>query len=244
MGKMIDMTGWVMKEHGVPDSRLTVLEQTSKKSGSSIVWKCLCECGTIKDLNGRYVRTGQIKSCGCKLKEIRDVYFTSGCQATDITNQRFGKLLALNQTNKRRGGNIVWNCLCDCGNMCEATVDNLKSGNTKSCGCLMSWGEHRIGLWLQNNNIKYKPQYTFDDLISSNGGKLRFDFGVLNNDNTLKCLIEFQGEQHYKDFGYFGKFAREESDNLKREYCKLNNILLYEIRFDESVEDKLKIIFN
>ena len=29
MGKFIDMTGWVMAEHGVPDSRLTVIEQTS-----------------------------------------------------------------------------------------------------------------------------------------------------------------------------------------------------------------------
>jgi len=25
MGKFIDKTGWVMKEHGAPDSRLTVL---------------------------------------------------------------------------------------------------------------------------------------------------------------------------------------------------------------------------
>lgn len=25
MGRLIDMTGWVMREHGVPDSRITVL---------------------------------------------------------------------------------------------------------------------------------------------------------------------------------------------------------------------------
>ena len=25
MGKFIDKSGWIMKEHGVPDSRLTVL---------------------------------------------------------------------------------------------------------------------------------------------------------------------------------------------------------------------------
>lgn len=27
MGQRIDMTGWVMKEHGVPDSRLTVIRK-------------------------------------------------------------------------------------------------------------------------------------------------------------------------------------------------------------------------
>ena len=27
MAKKIDMTGWVMKEHNVPDSKLTVIEE-------------------------------------------------------------------------------------------------------------------------------------------------------------------------------------------------------------------------
>ena len=27
MGQKIDMTGWVMAEHGVPDSRLTVIKE-------------------------------------------------------------------------------------------------------------------------------------------------------------------------------------------------------------------------
>lgn len=27
MGKKIDMTGWIMAEHGVPDSRLTVIKK-------------------------------------------------------------------------------------------------------------------------------------------------------------------------------------------------------------------------
>ena len=27
MGKLIDMTGWIMKEHGISDSRLTVLSR-------------------------------------------------------------------------------------------------------------------------------------------------------------------------------------------------------------------------
>jgi hypothetical protein len=29
-----------------------------------------------------------------------------------------------------------WLCLCDCGNLCEVSLSNLKNGNTKSCGCL------------------------------------------------------------------------------------------------------------
>ncbi len=56
--------------------------------------------------------------------------------AKDITGQRFGRLVALNPTEERRDRKIVWRCLCDCGNICYLTGKSLRSGNTKSCGCL------------------------------------------------------------------------------------------------------------
>ena len=48
----------------------------------------------------------------------------------DITGQRFSSLVVL-----RYAGGSKWGCRCDCGE--EAIVDaaNLKSGNTRSCGC-------------------------------------------------------------------------------------------------------------
>lgn len=49
MGKLIDMTGWVMKEHDVPDSRITVLRRVddyiSPKGYRVTQWECKCECG-------------------------------------------------------------------------------------------------------------------------------------------------------------------------------------------------------
>ena len=42
----IDMTGWVMSEHGVPDSRLTVIEQDKSEQylGKGAFWLCECSC--------------------------------------------------------------------------------------------------------------------------------------------------------------------------------------------------------
>lgn len=40
----IDMTGWKMSEHGVPDSRWKVLEKATIKDGGQICWLCRCSC--------------------------------------------------------------------------------------------------------------------------------------------------------------------------------------------------------
>lgn len=54
----------------------------------------------------------------------------------DITGKRFGRLVALSPTNKRYNRQVIWKCLCDCGNISFVTCACLRSGNTKSCGCV------------------------------------------------------------------------------------------------------------
>ena len=56
----IDMAGWIMKEHGVPDSRLTVIEYLGKDH-----WKCKCECGNFHNAEYSNLVSGKVKSCGC-----------------------------------------------------------------------------------------------------------------------------------------------------------------------------------
>ena len=53
----------------------------------------------------------------------------------DLTNQRFGKLIALTPTHKN--GKTAWHCKCDCGNELDVFTFCLKNGNTSSCGCGM-----------------------------------------------------------------------------------------------------------
>ena len=56
-------------------------------------------------------------------------------KALDLTNQRFGKLIALERAPKRNDKNTRWKCQCDCGNITEVRTDYLRSGHTTSCGC-------------------------------------------------------------------------------------------------------------
>lgn len=75
MGKLIDMTGWKMLEHGVPDSRLTVIKRhddyVSPSGQHYIQWICECSCPENNQVvvQSKHLRYGHTKSCGCMSKE-------------------------------------------------------------------------------------------------------------------------------------------------------------------------------
>lgn len=53
----------------------------------------------------------------------------------DIVGQRFGNLTVISLHGKDSTNKTAWLCRCDCGTEIVTTGLNLKSGNTKSCGC-------------------------------------------------------------------------------------------------------------
>ena len=55
---------------------------------------------------------------------------------TDLTGQKFGKLTVLKRVENDKRRRIQWLCECECGNKAVVRGDRLRSGNTKSCGCL------------------------------------------------------------------------------------------------------------
>lgn len=68
-----DMTGWIMSEHGVPESRLTVIRQVEDYVRSDgrreSRWLCRCNCGNLAFVIGTQLKSGGVKSCGCLLQE-------------------------------------------------------------------------------------------------------------------------------------------------------------------------------
>lgn len=243
MGKFIDMSGWIMSEHGIPESRITVIDRAPNQ-GKHTAWNCLCNCGTKIVIRGDQLRSGIAKSCGCLFKEIA----AEKCKKVGEQNlgkpapnrkqlkgQKFGKLEVLDYYNTI-SGRAMWKCRCECGNEVIVAANHLKSGHTKSCGCLQSAGEHKIRIILEENDINYSQQYSFEDLRDKN--PLKFDFAIFKN-NKLFCLIEYQGLQHFQDLE--GKLwnSPKEHDKMKRQYCIKNQIPLIEISYKDF--DKLDI---
>jgi hypothetical protein len=105
---------------------------------------------------------------------------------------------------------------------------------------------HRL---LALREVKFETEYVFPDLFGDGGRQLRFDFAVLNNDNSLKCLIEYQGDIHYagNNRGWNTEEAYEKRkiyDERKLKYCQDNQIMLYYITYQENIEERLEEIFN
>lgn len=54
----------------------------------------------------------------------------------DLIGKRFGRLTVIEYARKNKWGKSLWLCICDDGNEIIVLGSSLKSGNTKSCGCL------------------------------------------------------------------------------------------------------------
>jgi hypothetical protein len=65
---------------------------------------------------------------------------SGGSKPKDVTNQRFGHLVAIRMLPKEegdtgKGRSRHWECRCDCGKTHIVILKHLTSGNTRSCGC-------------------------------------------------------------------------------------------------------------
>lgn len=54
----------------------------------------------------------------------------------DLTGMRFGRLTVVRDSGRRSsGGNVLWECVCDCGKHSFVSCGDLKRGKIVSCGC-------------------------------------------------------------------------------------------------------------
>ena len=239
MGSSIDLTGQYF-------GRWRVIKKDSeetKKHNHGIYWLCECSCSnhTQKSIRSDILRSNQSKSCGCLNNELRSQRFIdmNNNKRKDISGNKYGFLTVLKLSNKKNSqGQYLWECQCDCGNIHYVTSSNLHNYNVQSCGCINSITAAKIKNILQENNIDFKTEFTFPDLVSPDNNKirLRFDFAIFKN-NELSHLIEYDGETHYRYSSGWNTKEKYESlirnDELKNQYCKNNNIKLIRISYLE-----------
>lgn len=235
-----DLTGQVF-------GRLIVLCDSNKRwrsnngVNSAVYWHCKCECGNEIEVLGAHLLNGNVASCGCfrsqRIIELNRI---------NLTDKYFGRLHVLYENGKNERG-FVWHARCECGNEVDVETSALTSGRVQSCGCIKSIGEANIQKVLQENNIRFEKEKTFEDLISDKGSKYRYDFFL----SEYNRLIEFDGIQHYeynkneRGWNTKEKFKKtQKSDKIKNEYALSHNIPLVRIPYWERDKITLDILLN
>ena len=211
-------------------NKLTVISKSDKKTGGNSYYICKCDCGETREVVGWRLTNGEIKACHNCSKLFKD-----------MTGKKFGKLTVINITSKRTvNREIIWHCKCDCGNECDVVGTSLRNGHTTSCGCInYSIGEKNIENILQQNNISYIREYKPIELQNK-----RFDFALLDKNNKIYRLIEFDGRQHYDiNTKYFSQ-QQVESDKIKNEWAKEKGIPLVRINYKYRDQITLELLLS
>lgn len=123
-----DVSNVLIDRIGQQFGRLTVIGRAENSKSGQARWICVCSCGgptTIVSVGN--LRSGHTQSCGCTHRMIR---------AEDRTGQTFGRLTVIRRHPENCHGDPQWVCACSCGEMTVVPGKNLKTGNTRSCGCL------------------------------------------------------------------------------------------------------------
>lgn len=164
------------------------------------------------------------KSCGCVQnhpshatpKMIAAAKLAGEKRRDNLIGQRFSRLVVLEYADKDHQvyyngiHKTTWKCQCDCGNICYVTSENLKRGDTPSCGCITKENQHArlkdlsgqkfghltVLKWLGtiNKNSKY--------LVKCDCGKI---YEVYANNLTqgsttsCGCVKESHGEQKIRE---------------------------------------------
>lgn len=78
----------------------------------------------------------------------------------NLLNIKFNRLTVFSENGRNRHGQVLWNCLCDCGNTTKAISAELINGHVKSCGCLyienVKYGSITHGMCVNKKSAEYR----------------------------------------------------------------------------------------
>lgn len=155
-------------------TKLTALEVVGKNKYNVFLWKCQCSCGNTKVVPTNYLTNGDTKSCGC--------YQATKGRRMDLVGQKYSKLTVVSYSHKTESNSMAfYNCVCDCGGNTTVAHGALRSGKTKSCGCIKLTGEDNHNYIHGKSNTK----------VHSTWARLK-----------ERCYNE--NSQDYKDYGAKG----------------------------------------
>lgn len=119
-------------------------------------------------------------------------------------DKKYGLLTTIKVVGKTTNRNLIWECVCDCGNKINVPTASLTTGNTKSCGCLHSMSMKELGQNKRKLN-KYDLSKSFGIGYTSKNEPFYFD---LEDHDLIKNFTWSYNDQGYVFSIPFGKQIR------------------------------------
>ena len=198
-------------------------------------WKCKCGQETI-------------------IKEVRLAHkndTSCSCQEKIKIDDTFYALTILKVLPHKPYEKQFYEVKCSCGKIFSARRDHLLRGETKSCGCgaanltradrvitcgkhSLSFGEETIKNLLEKYRVHYIHQYRNQEMrFSESQRTMPFDFAILNKNNEIAFLLEYDGEQHFQEVdiweGRDNLAVRQKRDQEKEEVAQKKHFYLYQL---------------
>jgi len=118
---------------------LLVVKGPGEPKGYHRTWVVQCLCGTIKPVRGDALLSGRTRSCGCASQRFHKSKLE---KKFNLANRKFDRLWVIRRIGtvrygKNQASHALWECKCDCGKIVKVPGRALRSGATRSCGCIL-----------------------------------------------------------------------------------------------------------
>lgn len=203
--------------------KLTVIKRVddyvSEKGRREKRWECQCDCGNTTIVKEARLNENGTKSCGC-LRLLKGNFI-------DITGQKFGRLTVIEIAGRNKG-RIMWRCKCDCGN--EAIIPSyyIRTGASKSCGCLIKENGEKIAPKVTKHGGTHTRIYRIYCGMKERCCNPTCDAYHHYGGRGIKICDEWLGENGFKTFrewalshGYEENLSIDRIDN-DGDYCPEN----------------------
>jgi len=122
------------------------------------------------------------KEIGCHKSTVRNYLEKYKIKRNySLAGQTFTRLIVIKRFDGIKGkykGQRMWECQCACGNETILSTHELKSGNTKSCGC-----------WIRVNRNNYKNWKGYKEITGKWWGGIKR--GAIKRSHKFKISIKY-----------------------------------------------------
>ena len=188
-------------------------DRYANHQGHGIFVFAKCECGIEKSYHLGALKSGHTQSCGCSKKDNPKIM-------EDLRGKTFHRLTVIrrdyDKINKTTS-NVYWLCQCSCGNPRLVSVSGyqLKTGQTKSCGCYL----HDMLVARNKRRIKYnRPEKYKSNLVEDGVEYMK----IYDEKHQYSFLIDSQDYDLISRY-YWRKETRD--TNTNKHYWITNNKL-------------------